>query len=41
MANKSDITIKQQKGENIHTDRCGNTREQECDAKRSTKEDKY
>ena len=41
MANKPDIKIKKQKEENVHTDRCGNTSEQECHAKRSKKENKY
>jgi hypothetical protein len=41
MVNKPDITIKQQKRENLHTDRCGNTSEQGFHVKRRIKEDKY
>ena len=32
-ANGLDIIIKNKKSENIHTDRCGNTRRQKCCAK--------
>ena len=37
-ANRPDIMIKKKKRENIHTDRCGNTRRQKCCAKGSGKE---
>jgi hypothetical protein len=37
-ANRPDIIIKNKKGENMHTDRCGNTRRQKCCAKGSRKE---
>ena len=37
-ANRSDIIIKNKKRENMHTDRCGNTRRQKCCAKGSGKE---
>jgi len=36
--NRPDIIIKNKKRENIHTDRCGNTRRQKCCAKGSGKE---
>jgi hypothetical protein len=36
-ANRPDIIIKNTKRENMHTDRCGNTRRQKCCAKRSGK----
>ena len=37
-ANRPDIIIKKQKIEDMHTDRCGNTRRQKCCAKGSGKE---
>jgi hypothetical protein len=37
-ANTPDITIKKQKRDKMHTDRCGNTRRQKCGAKGSGKE---
>jgi hypothetical protein len=37
-ANRPDIIIKNKKRENMHTDRCGNTRRQKCFAKGSGKE---
>ena len=37
-ANRPDIIIKSKKGENMHTDRCGNTCRQKCCAKESGKE---
>jgi hypothetical protein len=37
-ANRSDIIIKNQKRENMHTDRCGHTCRQKCCAKGSGKE---
>ena len=37
-ANRPDIIIKNKKRENMHTDRCGNTRRQKCCAKGSGKE---
>jgi hypothetical protein len=37
-ANRPDITIKNKKRENLHTDRCGNTRGQKCRAEGSGKE---
>jgi len=37
-ANRSDIIIKKQKRENMHTDRCGNTSRQKCCAKGNGKE---
>ena len=37
-ANRSDIIIKNKKRENMHTDRCGNTRRQKCCATGSGKE---
>ena len=37
-ANKTDIIIKNKKRENMHTDRCCNTRRQKCRAKGSGKE---
>jgi len=36
--NRPDIIIKNKKRENMHTDRCGNTRRQKCCAKGSGKE---
>ena len=36
-ANRPDIIIKNTKRENMHTDRCGNTRRQKCCAKGSGK----
>ena len=36
--NRADIIIKNKKRENMHTDRCGNTRRQKCCAKGSGKE---
>ena len=38
--NRQDIIIRNKKGENMHTDRCGNTRRQECCATGSGKEGK-
>jgi len=40
-ANRPDEIIKKQKRENMHTDRCGNTRRQKCCAKGIGKEVKY
>jgi len=37
-ANRPDIIIKNRKRENMHTDRCGNTRTQKCCAKGNGKE---
>jgi hypothetical protein len=37
-ADRTDIIIKNKKSENMHTDRCGNTRRQKCHAKGSGKE---
>ena len=36
--NRPNVTIKIKKSENMHTDRCGNTRRQKCCAKGSGKE---
>ena len=38
IANRPDIVIKNKKRENMHTNRCGNTRGQKCCAKGSGKE---
>jgi len=37
-ANRSDVIIKNKKRENMHTDRCGNTRREKCCAKGKRKE---
>jgi hypothetical protein len=37
-ASRSDIMIKDKKRENMHADRCGNTRRQKCRAKGNGKE---
>jgi hypothetical protein len=37
-ANRSDVIIKNKKRENVHSDRCGNTRRQTCCAKGSGNE---
>ena len=37
-ANRTDIIIKNKKRENMHTNRCGNTRRRKCFAKGSGKE---
>jgi hypothetical protein len=39
-ANSPVIIIKKKKRENVHTDRCSNTRRQKCHAKGSRKETK-
>ena len=40
-ANRPDIIIKNKKRENMHTDRCGNTRGQKCRAKGNGEKFKY
>jgi len=40
-ANRPDIIIKNKKRENMHTNRCGNTRRQKCCAKGTEKKLKY
>jgi len=37
-ANRPDIILKNKKRENMHTDRCGNTRRQKCCAKERGRE---